>query len=60
VVAALPWIRSSLLARQMTVIHGDVHPGNVIVQEEHGTRRTVMIDWGRSRSALLSKISRRG
>jgi thiamine kinase-like enzyme len=47
VIAALPNLRSALL-RTITFIHGDVHPGNVIVRpSEKG--EIVFIDWARAR-----------
>jgi aminoglycoside phosphotransferase len=48
VTLALPFIRARLLS-DATVIHGDVHPGNVIVREDESDRRPVLIDWGRAR-----------
>ena len=45
-------LRSDLLrARplQGTVLHGDVHPGNVLIRRGGGTERAVLIDWGRAR-----------
>lgn len=49
IVDALPDIRGRLLASDRTVIHGDVHPGNVIVRPGGGERRVALIDWGRAR-----------
>jgi len=47
VVAALPKLRS-VLVQTPTFIHGDVHPGNVIVRAcENG--RIAFIDWARAR-----------
>jgi len=47
VVAALPKLRS-VLVQTPTFIHGDVHPGNVIIQAcENG--KIAFIDWARSR-----------
>jgi aminoglycoside phosphotransferase (APT) family kinase protein len=54
VVGALPAIRALLLA-ETTLIHGDVHPGNVLVPTSHGHANddtdpvVVFIDWGRAR-----------
>lgn len=48
VVDALPAIRRRLESHQ-TVIHGDVHPGNVIVRERDGEREVALVDWGRAR-----------
>jgi hypothetical protein len=48
VVSALPEMRRRLLSRERTVIHGDVHPGNVILRG--GADPDVMlIDWARAR-----------
>lgn len=48
VVAALPRIRQRLLSGETSVIHGDMHPGNVILRG--GANHAVaMIDWARSR-----------
>jgi aminoglycoside phosphotransferase (APT) family kinase protein len=47
VVAALPSIRQ-LLSRERTVIHGDMHPGNVILPVG-GDPDVVLIDWARAR-----------
>ena len=49
VVAALPHIREQLLSSETRVIHGDVHPGNVIVRDVHLSPRVVLIDWARAR-----------
>jgi hypothetical protein len=49
VVAALPDIRRYLLAGTLTIIHGDLHPGNVLVRTRGDTREAVFIDWGRAR-----------
>ncbi len=46
VVDALPDLRARLLAPDRTIIHGDVHPGNVIVRPGGGV---ALIDWGRAR-----------
>ncbi|HWR49792.1 MAG TPA: aminoglycoside phosphotransferase family protein [Bryobacteraceae bacterium] len=49
VVASLGRLRSALLADEPTVIHGDAHPGNVMVRL-HGNRRVpVLLDWARVR-----------
>ena len=47
VVAALPAIRLRLLAGAPSVIHGDMHPGNVILRD--ADPRVVLIDWARAR-----------
>jgi len=50
VVAALPDIRRALFAATRTVvIHGDVHPGNVIVRPADPEPQVVFLDWGRAR-----------
>jgi aminoglycoside phosphotransferase (APT) family kinase protein len=48
IVAGLPRIRRRLLGEQATVIHGDVHPGNVIVRGP-AAPEVVLIDWARAR-----------
>ena len=48
VVAALPAIRRRLL-RATSVIHGDVHPGNVILRARRQSVDVVLIDWARAR-----------
>jgi aminoglycoside phosphotransferase (APT) family kinase protein len=48
VVAALPAIRSRLLRSGQTVIHGDVHPGNVLLRRDSQSR-VAFIDWSRAR-----------
>ena len=49
VVTALPSIRRRLLSGTTTVIHGDVHPGNVILRRAGAGPRVVLIDWARAR-----------
>lgn len=49
VVGTLPVIRHRLLADGGTVIHGDMHPGNVIVRTADGDLDVVLIDWARAR-----------
>ncbi|MBL0420733.1 phosphotransferase [Ramlibacter sp. AW1] len=49
VVAALPRLRERLLAAGTTLIHGDVHPGNVLLRAGEGPGRVVLIDWAASR-----------
>ena len=59
VAAALPRIRRRLLAGATTVIHGDMHPGDVILRA--ADREVVLIDWARARgSNRRSKTSHRG
>jgi aminoglycoside phosphotransferase (APT) family kinase protein len=49
IVAALPEIRARLLATGSSVIHGDVHPGNVILRANSGSASVALIDWSRTR-----------
>jgi hypothetical protein len=52
VVCALPAMRRHLRAFQpfgQSVVHGDVHPGNVLVRRRAGRADPVLIDWGRAR-----------
>lgn len=49
VVAALPDMRARLCASRVTVIHGDVHPGNVIARTGHPDTDVALIDWSRAR-----------
>jgi hypothetical protein len=49
VVGALPRIRRRLLCENATVIHGDMHPGNVILRRADGSVHVVLIDWARAR-----------
>ncbi len=54
VVAALPAVRRRLLEApspglEPGPIHGDVHPGNVVVARRGGCLRLVLLDWGRVR-----------
>lgn len=49
VVAALPMIRSRMMNMGTTVIHGDVHPGNVIVRPRDESRPVALVDWARAR-----------
>jgi hypothetical protein len=54
VVHALPEIRRQLFAERpfgCRPIHGDVHPGNVLVRRRDGGDRPVLLDWGRARLA---------
>lgn len=48
VVAALPKFRS--LLQSPTFIHGDVHPGNVIVRAYENEEEIAFIDWARARA----------
>ena len=49
VVDALPTLRAELVGEKGVLIHGDVHPGNVILREGGTLARIVFIDWGRAR-----------
>ena len=51
IVAALPAIRRALLAGPpgACIIHGDVHPGNVLIRGEGSGRRVVLLDWANTR-----------
>lgn len=49
VVQALPAIRAHLRDAESCWIHGDVHPGNVIVASGATGPRLVFIDWARAR-----------
>jgi aminoglycoside phosphotransferase (APT) family kinase protein len=33
----------------MSLLHGDVHPGNVVLRKADGASEAVLIDWGRAR-----------
>jgi thiamine kinase-like enzyme len=50
---ALPALRRQLLEfvpLGRVAIHGDVHPGNVLVRRRAGNDEPILIDWGRARS----------
>lgn len=49
VVGAVERIRERLLDAGATLIHGDVHPGNVLVRAGSRPDRVVLIDWAASR-----------
>jgi aminoglycoside phosphotransferase (APT) family kinase protein len=49
VVGALPRIRRRLLSDRPTVIHGDMHPGNVILRRTGRIIEVLLIDWARAR-----------
>ena len=53
VVAGLTRMRTALMESGVTFIHGDVHPGNVIVTGSGHARRIVFIDWARARLASM-------
>ena len=50
VVARLPEIRRELLSHGVAVLHGDAHPGNVLVRRRRGRPEAVLIDWGSVRT----------
>lgn len=60
-VNALPARRSELLAFDSfgkTLIHGDLHPGNVIVRKRDARPAPVFIDWARARTgSALEDVS---
>ena len=52
IVEGLPLLRRQLLSTApigTAVIHGDVHPGNVLVRAAEPALEPVLIDWGRAR-----------
>lgn len=52
VTASLPAMRRELLAFPplgQRVIHGDLHPGNVVLRRCSGHGEAVLLDWGRAR-----------
>ena len=49
VVEALPALRTQLLASEVVVLHGDVHPGNVLLGRGAEGPRVMLIDWTRAR-----------
>jgi aminoglycoside phosphotransferase (APT) family kinase protein len=54
IVRALPALRGQLLSERpfgSRPIHGDLHPGNVLVGRRNGRDRAILIDWGRARVA---------
>lgn len=49
----LPRLRQQLASYRRlgtTVLHGDVHPGNVLLQRRGGQEEPILLDWGRARS----------
>ena len=55
-VAALPEIRRALLATSFHTswIHGDMHPGNVILRRGAAGVEPVLLDWARARPGVIS------
>lgn len=49
VVRCLPWIRQHLAEQDRVLIHGDLHPGNVVVIAGTGEGRVRLIDWACAR-----------
>jgi aminoglycoside phosphotransferase (APT) family kinase protein len=49
VVRALPRILRRLLSDGATPIHGDMHPGNVILRRTQKSVDVILIDWARAR-----------
>lgn len=50
VVSSLPTLRRALLSAGSTLIHGDAHPGNVVVRLNGRRREPVFLDWARARA----------
>lgn len=51
-VEALPKVRRELMDASplgTTIIHGDAHPGNVLVRRRRGSLEPLLLDWGRAR-----------
>ena len=52
IVGALPELRRQLLAFApfgSTAVHGDLHPGNVVLRQRGERTEPVLLDWGRAR-----------
>ncbi|MGH2355837.1 MAG: phosphotransferase, partial [Chloroflexota bacterium] len=52
VVEALPAMRRAVLAVEPfgeVVVHGDAHPGNVLLRRRGAAEQAVLLDWGRAR-----------
>jgi aminoglycoside phosphotransferase (APT) family kinase protein len=51
IVEALPAIRHHLLREGSpgSILHGDVHPGNVVLRRQGQAKQVVLLDWARSR-----------
>jgi hypothetical protein len=60
-VLGLPALRKQLQTFQpfgRAIIHGDLHPGNVVVRRRRGEPETVLLDWGRARlGSALEDVS---
>jgi len=53
-VLALPAFRRQLLSERpfgCRPIHGDLHPGNVLMRRQGGQDKPILLDWGRARVA---------
>jgi Ser/Thr protein kinase RdoA (MazF antagonist) len=61
VLSALPRLRQQILScgpLGTSVIHGDLHPGNVVVRRRQGREEPVLLDWGRARiGSALEDVS---
>ncbi len=52
VVGALPGMRRQLMSSTplgQSMLHGDVHSGNVLIRDVSGARSAVLLDWARAR-----------
>jgi aminoglycoside phosphotransferase (APT) family kinase protein len=50
IVSDLPAIRRELMGSgQPVLLHGDAHPGNVIIRHHRSAKHAVLLDWGRTR-----------
>ncbi|MGE5646592.1 MAG: phosphotransferase [Acidobacteriota bacterium] len=49
VVASLPRLRRALLLEAVAVLHGDAHPGNIVVRLLGKRKQPVLLDWARVR-----------
>jgi hypothetical protein len=51
-VSSFPAVRARVLGSDplgLVLLHGDVHPGNVMIAMRGGRERSVLLDWGRAR-----------